>query len=125
MQLCVGPWHVVSAEIAVAMAMQIQNPTDCEVRGVIRSLEAEELFGWLSCPRGKLSRGIDLLHGNARSHASRQTQVFLSEQFHWDIFEHPPYSPDLASSDFFLFSKMKEHLAGKHFTNDEDLKDAG
>ena len=30
---------------------------------------------------------------------------------------HPPYSPDLAPSDFFLFPKMKEHL-------DEDLKDA-
>ena len=26
---------------------------------------------------------------------------------------HFPYSPDLALSDFFLFSKMKEHLAGK------------
>ena len=37
---------------------------------------------------------------------------------------HPPYSPDLAPSDFFLFSKMKEHLAGNCFPNDEDLKDA-
>ena len=34
-----------------------------------------------------------------------------------------PYSPDLSPSDFFLFPKM-EHLAGKHFANDEDLKDA-
>ena len=23
---------------------------------------------------------------------------------------HPPYSPDLAPSDFFLFPKLKEHL---------------
>ena len=36
-----------------------------------------------------------------------------------------PYSPDLEPSDFFLFPKMKEHLAGKRFTSDEDLKDAG
>ena len=35
-----------------------------------------------------------------------------------------PYSPDLAPSDFFLFPKMKEHLAGKRFSNDEDLKDS-
>ena len=34
-----------------------------------------------------------------------------------------PYSPYLALSDFFLFPKM-EHLAGKRFANDEDLKDA-
>ena len=49
----------------------------------------------------------------------------LYEQFHWDIFEDLPYSPDLTPSDFFLFPKMKEHLAGKRFANDEDLKDAG
>ena len=35
-----------------------------------------------------------------------------------------PYSPDLAPSDFFFFPKMKVHLAGKCFANDEDLKDA-
>ena len=35
-----------------------------------------------------------------------------------------PYSPDLAPSYFFLFPKMKEHLAGNRFGNDEDLKDA-
>ena len=35
-----------------------------------------------------------------------------------------PYSPDLAQWDFFLFPKMKEHLAGKRFANDEDLKAA-
>ena len=33
-----------------------------------------------------------------------------------------PYSPDLTPLDFFLFPKMKEHLAGKCFANDEDLK---
>ena len=34
------------------------------------------------------------------------------------------YIPDLAPSDFFLFPKMKGHLAGKRFANDEHLKDA-
>ena len=34
------------------------------------------------------------------------------------------YSLNLAPSGFFLYPKMKEHLAGKLFTNDEDLKDA-
>ena len=51
-------------------------------------------------------------------------QALLREQFHWDNFEHPPYSPDLAPADFFLFLKMKEHFAGKRFANNEDLKDA-
>ena len=48
----------------------------------------------------------------------------LHDAFHWDTFDHPPYSPDLAPSDFYFFSKMKEHLAGKRFTDDEDLQHA-
>ena len=28
---------------------------------------------------------------------------------------HPPYSPDLASCNFFLFPKLKNHLKGHHF----------
>jgi len=48
-------------------------------------------------------------------------QALLHDAFHWDTFDHPPYSPDLVPSDFYLFSKMKEHLAGKRFTDDEDL----
>ena len=39
-------------------------------------------------------------------------------------FDHPPNSLDLAPSDFYLFSKMKEHLSGKRFTDDEDLQHA-
>ena len=42
MQLSVGPCHVVSAEIAVAMAVPIENPADCEVRG-ISFLQAESI----------------------------------------------------------------------------------
>jgi hypothetical protein len=30
--------------------------------------------------------------------------------------EHPPYSPDLAPADFFLFRRVKEELAGKRLT---------
>jgi histone-lysine N-methyltransferase SETMAR len=48
----------------------------------------------------------------------------LHDEFHWDTPDHPPYSPDLAPSDFYLFLKMKEHLAGKRFTDDEDLQHA-
>ena len=65
------------------------------------------------------------MHDNARPYTARQTLAMLREQFHWEIFEHPPYSPDLAPSDFSLFPKLKEHLADKRFANDEDLKDAG
>ncbi|GBM86664.1 hypothetical protein AVEN_87427-1 [Araneus ventricosus] len=38
--------------------------------------------------------------------------------------DHPPYSPDLAPSDFHLFLKLKEFLGGKRFGSDEELKNA-
>jgi hypothetical protein len=37
---------------------------------------------------------------------------------------HPPYSPDLAPSDFHLFPKLKEFLGGRCFTSSEEVKDA-
>jgi histone-lysine N-methyltransferase SETMAR len=60
------------------------------------------------------------LHDNARPLAAARRQAMLQE-FGWEDFEHPAYSPDLAPSDFHLFSKLKEFLGGK---SDEELKDA-
>ena len=37
---------------------------------------------------------------------------------------HPPYSPDLAPSDYFLFQVMKKFLRGKRFSSDEEVKEA-
>ena len=31
------------------------------------------------------------------------------------LMDHPPYSPDLAPSDFFLFPEMKRQLKGRRF----------
>jgi transposase len=36
--------------------------------------------------------------------------------------EHPPYSPDLAPCDFFLFPKIKSALKGNHFTSIDAVK---
>ena len=48
MQLYVGPCHAVSAEIAVAMAVPFENPADCELRGVISFLQADEILGYFA-----------------------------------------------------------------------------
>lgn len=37
---------------------------------------------------------------------------------------HPPYSPDIAPSDFFLFGYIKEKLKGKWFESIDDLKES-
>jgi len=40
------------------------------------------------------------------------------------VLPYPPYSPDLAPSDFHLFPKLKEHLKGQRFSCDEEVKSA-
>ena len=35
---------------------------------------------------------------------------------------HPPYSPDLAPCDFWLFPRLKIVLKGTHFTSVEEIK---
>jgi len=59
--------------------------------------------------RGMLSRGVCLLHNNARPHSAHVTTALL-EKFKWDILEHLPYSPDLMPSaqQFPLVSSPKE-----------------
>ena len=48
MQLYVGPCHVLSAEITVAMAVPIENSADCEMRGVTHFLQVDEILGYLA-----------------------------------------------------------------------------
>ena len=38
------------------------------------------------------------------------------------VLEHPAFSPNLASSDFFLFPKIKEILKGRHFDDIGDIR---
>ena len=51
---------------------------------------------------GLLSGGVVLLHDNARPLTVRRSTHLLKE-FSWEVFNHPPYSPDLAPSNFHLF----------------------
>ena len=38
--------------------------------------------------------------------------------------EHPPYSPDLAHSDFHLFPQLKRHLGSQKFETNNDVMEA-
>jgi histone-lysine N-methyltransferase SETMAR len=64
--------------------------------------------------------GVLLLHDDSRPHSAAAT-VNLLNSCGWEI-PHPPVSPDLASSDFYLFPKMKEHLRGQLFHSNEDVQ---
>jgi len=42
----------------------------------------------------------------------------------WTVLPHPPYSPDLAPSDFHLFGPMKDGLRGQHFPSKDAVVQA-
>jgi histone-lysine N-methyltransferase SETMAR len=59
------------------------------------------------------------LHDNAPAHRALEAQkklVYLGFQ----CLDHPPYSPDLALSDYHLFSGLKK-LKVCHFSSDTEV----
>ena len=44
------------------------------------------------------------------------------EEFGWEVLPHPPYSPDLAPSDYHLFCSLRNHLVKKQFDDQAQLK---
>jgi hypothetical protein len=43
------------------------------------------------------------------------------QELNWEILPHPPYSPDLASSDYHLFHSLSDNLHLVSFNNDAEL----
>ena len=64
--------------------------------------------------RGLHKKEVLLLHGNARPHTARQTKETTSV-LEFELLPHPPYNPDLTSSDFHLFGSLREAVRGRKF----------
>ena len=64
---------------------------------------------------------VILQHDNARPHTANITKAAIQE-LGWEVIPHPPYSPDLAPSDFHLFRSLSNNLRGISFNNDAALQ---
>jgi len=62
-----------------------------------------------------------ILHDNAPSHNAIIIKQFLAQK-KVTVLDHPPYSPDLAPADYFLFQKVKSHLKGQLFDSISDIQ---
>ena len=60
-------------------------------------------------------------HDNAKPHVGKVVKEKL-EELDWELLPHPPYSPDLAPSDYHLFRSLSNDLRGKNFQGESDLK---
>ena len=70
--------------------------------------------------RGKIRRGVLLQQDNAPVHSSKVAMQSVRD-CGFELLLHPPYSPDLAPIDFFLFSKLKKELRGQRYDDDDEL----
>jgi histone-lysine N-methyltransferase SETMAR len=70
-------------------------------------------------PRRKFTKGVLILHGNTLAHWALVTQKKLA-YLGFQCLDHPPYSPDLAPSDYHLFHGLKKKLKGRHFSSDAE-----
>ena len=67
--------------------------------------------------RPRLNNEVLLQHDNARPHVAKMTKSVI-EELGWEILPHPPYSPDLAPTNFHLFRSLSNHLSGHIFESD-------
>jgi hypothetical protein len=69
---------------------------------------------------GKLSKKTILLHDNTYSHMAKLMTAMLATMG-WKITNRPPYSSDIAPSNFNLSGPMNINL-GQNFPDDDELK---
>jgi [histone H3]-lysine36 N-dimethyltransferase SETMAR len=102
------------------------------VRGIIHwellpigsTINAELYCQQLDRVAAKLRRRQDkvyFLHDNARPHTAKKTRKKVLE-LGWTALPHPPYSPDLAPTDYHLFRSLAHHLRDKKFDDEHDLR---
>jgi len=67
--------------------------------------------------RGKVIKGVLFLHDSASAHRALATQ----EKLGFQCLDYPPYSPDLAPSDYHLFRALKRQLKDRHLSSDAEV----
>ena len=72
---------------------------------------------------GKLTQGVLFLHDNDPAHTSQVVMTAVTE-CGFGIVPRPPYFPDMAPSDFYMFPKLKFHLLGTQYGSNECVIEA-
>jgi len=86
----------------------------CDQCNVCRSHQESLRPAIKSKRRWVFSTGVLLQHGNPRPHTARST-VAAIQDLSFECLPHPPYSPDLAPSDFHVFGPLKRAIGSKSF----------
>ena len=75
---------------------------------------------WSKRRHGNVTKWFLFLHDNAPAHRELTIQKTLA-YLGFQCFDHPPYSSDLAPTDYHLFPGLKKQLKGRHFSSDAEI----
>jgi len=91
---------------------------------VVSTKNTPHLFGQVKAAirnkRKRAQMSVSFLQDNSRPHMAARTMDTI-QKLKWNVLPHPPYSLDLAPSDYHLFGPLKKHLGGKRFRNNEEV----
>ena len=73
-------------------------------------------------PQKWQNQNLIIHHDNAPAHRSFKVSQFLAKN-NMTVIPHPPYSPDLAPCDFFVFPKLKLRTKGRRFDTIEEIQE--
>ena len=73
--------------------------------------------------RPSIAKNLTLHHDNAPAHTTLSVAQFWTSK-RIMVMPLSPYSPDLASCDFFFFQNMESAVKGYHFESTEDIQGA-
>ncbi|GFX31782.1 mariner Mos1 transposase [Trichonephila clavipes] len=110
----------------IGLRLNLSNSTvydHLKCLGLSSKLDLDKLNDALQQKRSELinRKGVVFHQDNARPHTSLVTRKKLL-QLEWDTMPHPPYSPDLAPSDYYLFRALQNFFDVKTFTSNEEVK---
>ena len=83
-------------------------PNGCNITADLYCQQLDRVAAKL---QGKQDR-VYFLHDNARPHVAKSTREKLLK-LGWITILHPPYSPDLAPTDYYLYRSLSDYLREK------------
>ena len=63
---------------------------------------------------GLISTDVNLHYDNTSAHTSYHVLSTI-HNLRYELLHHPPYSPDLAASNYYLFPFLKKYLKGRRY----------
>ena len=100
--------------VAIAFKMAELSHKSASNLALSLNIPSRTLFGWFRRPQLWATGDRQLHHDNASTYVSCLMQSFLAKQQINQVTQ-PPYSPDLGSCNFWLFTKLRSSLKWKRF----------